>query len=142
MLENPDRGRKLADIQKLISEKITQNVFEETESKVNEVLKSDRPQSKVFHVRRKFREVTNIDFPLKDKNGVLQVSVEGIDQIIKQHFNKVFAQNPIPKENVWQEYWSCVDEVFELIDNITKNQYNPEDEARFEEIEKIASELK
>ena len=142
VLENPERGQKLADIQKLIGEKIAHNIMEETESKINKVVKSDRPQSKVFHIRRKAKEVTNIDFPLKDKNGVVQVSLDGIDQIIKNHFTKVFAQNPVCQEGLWQEYWSCVDEVFNLIDDITRHQYNPEDEPRFDEIEKIVKELK
>ena len=142
ILNNPERGRKLAEIQKTISGKIAQNVMGETESKVNKIIQSDRPQSKVFHVRRKVKEVTNIDFPLKDKNGVMQVSKEGIDKIITNHFTKVFAQNEVPKESLWQEYWSCVDEVFALIDEITKNEYNPDDEPRLEEIEKIVTELK
>ena len=35
-----------------------------------------------------------------------------------------------------------MDEVFDLIDNITMNQYNAEDEPKFDEIEKIVNELK
>ena len=142
VLDNPERGRMLSNIQKLISEKIGENLRKETETKVNRIIHSERPQSKVFQLRRKTKEGTRIDFPLKDKNGVVQVSKEGIDQIITEHFNRVFAQVEVPKESIWQEYWKCVDEVFDLIDDITRNQYNPEDEPRLDEIEKIVNELK
>ena len=142
VMENPDRGRKLADIQKLISERIAENVMKMTKAKIDKLLQSDRPQSKVFQVRRRIKEVKSIDFPLKDKNGVLQVSKEGIDQIISEHFAKVFAQNDVPQERIWIQYWRYVDEVFELIDNITREEYDLEDEPRFDEIEKIVHELK
>ena len=62
--------------------------------------------------------------------------------LITEHFTKVFAQNDVPQEKIWKEYWQCVDEVFDLIDDITRNQYNPDDEPRFDEIEKIVNELK
>ena len=137
ILENPERGQKIADIQMLISEKIAEKLQCETEGKVNKIIQSERPQSKVFSVRRNTRKITNIDFPLKDVNGVVQVSREGIDEIITTHIKKVFAQNGVPHEEIWEEYWMCIDEVFDQIDQLTKNQYNIEDEPKYEEIEEI-----
>ena len=115
VLDNPMRGCQISRVQKLISDKIAENVMHESESKINKIIKSDRPQSKVFQVRRNTKAVTNIDFPLKDKDGVVQVSKEGIDKVIRGHFNKVFAQNDVPRDSIWPDYWNCVDEVFDLI---------------------------
>ena len=142
ILENPERGQKIADIQMLISEKIAEKLQCETEEKVNKIIQSERPQSKVFSVRRNTRKITNIDFPLKDVNGVVQVSREGIDKIITTHFKKVFAQNGVPRGEIWEEYWMCIDEVFDQIDQLTKNQYNIEDEPKYEEIVEIIKDLK
>ena len=142
IVTNPERGRRIAETQKLIAEKIAENMSCEVEQKVNQIIQSDRPQSKVFNVRRKMKQTTNLDFPLKDKNGVVQVSKEAIDQIISEHFKKVFAQNEVPSEEVWEEYWGCVDSVFDLIDNVTKDEYDPADEPTLAEIEKIVNGLK
>ena len=73
---------------------------------------------------------------------MVQVSREGIDKIITTHFKKVFAQNGVPREEIWEEYWMCIDEVFDQIDQLTKNQYNIEDEPKYEEIEEIIKDLK
>lgn len=142
VLENPERGRKIAEVQKLIGEKIAKKTQNMIEMKVNNIIQSERPQSKVFNIRRNAKRSTNIDFPLKDSNGVVQVSKDGIDQIITNHFNKVFLQNKVPDERIWQEYWCCIDEVFDKIDGLTKSQYCPEDEPKYEEIEKIVKDLK
>ena len=139
---NPERGKRIAEVQMKIAAKIAENMAEEMEHKVNKVIKSDRPQSKVFSVRRKFKQTTNIDFPLKDCNGVVQVSKEAIDQIISAHFKKVFAQNEVSKEDSWDRYWICVNEVFELIDHVTKDMYNSDDEPKLSEIEEIVKGLK
>ena len=86
---------------------------------MNDIVQSDNPHSKVFKVRRNLKSSTNVDFPLKDEYGVQQVSKEGVDRIINGHFQKVFAQNPIPEEDIWKEYWSLVDEVFDLMNEVT-----------------------
>ena len=142
VLSNPERGQKIANIQKQISDKITENIMVKTEDKINNIIQSDRPQSKVFQVRRNEKATSNIDFPLKDQHGVLQVSKDGIDKIITNHFQKVFAQNGVPKEEVWQEYWKCVDDVFDLINDVTGVEYDPELEPKLDEVVKIINEMK
>ena len=132
-----ERGRRLSEIQKLISQKIAINLTAETELKVFDIVQADNPHSKVFNLRRKMKKNHSIDFPLKDSNGVLQVSRTGIDQVITKHFQKVFSQNPIPDEKVWVEYWKVVDEVFELINSTTLNVYDEKEEPTEEEIRSI-----
>ena len=117
---NPERGKQIAEIQKQISAKVQSINAAEIERKVNEIVQSDSPHSKVFRVRRNLKSSKNLDFPLKDEYGVQQVSKEGVDRIINEHFQKVFAQNPIPDQNIWKEYWMLVDEVFNLMDQVTK----------------------
>ena len=48
--DNPERGQRIAMIQKEISAKIAANIEIEVESKVNGILHSSNPQSKVFAV--------------------------------------------------------------------------------------------
>ena len=50
VMENPERGKRIAEIQQLIGQKLAENVMKETECKVNKILESERPQSKVFQV--------------------------------------------------------------------------------------------
>jgi hypothetical protein len=69
------------------------------------------------------------------------VSKEAIDQIISAHFKKVFAQNEVSKEDSWDRYWMCVNEVFELIDHVTIDMYNSDDEPKLSEIEEIVKGL-
>ena len=142
VLENPERGRRIAETQKLIAEKIADKTLSEVENKVNMIIRSDRPQSKVFKIRRDLKMTTNIDFPLKDEQGVLQVSREGIDKVIKGHFVKVFAQNPVPREEVWKKYWMSIDKLYHQIDRLTIGEYDASDEPKYEEIERIVGELK
>ena len=89
MQDNVERGRKLAEIQKVISMKIAQNVTLEMQGKVQAIIESKQPQTKVFKVRRNMKKTSNVDFPLKDSGGVLQVSRSGIDKIIGDHFKRV-----------------------------------------------------
>ena len=110
------------------------------EQKVNKILQSDNPYSKVFHVRREKKSSINLDFPLKDENGVTQVSKEGVDKIISNHFNRVFAQNEIPNDDLWKEYWSLVDDVFDLMNERTK-KCGMVEEPTLEEIEVIIKHL-
>ena len=76
VIENPERGRRIAEIQKSICEKVAENVSKEMEEKVNNILQSENPLSKVFGVRRNERKTDNLDFPLKDENGVVQVVIK------------------------------------------------------------------
>ena len=138
--ENPERGRRISSIQKKIGAKIAENVEKELEEKVHNILESDKPHSKVFSIRRKRNSNRNLDFPLKDENGVIQVSKAAIDQIITNHFTTVFAQNPVPIDELWQEYWSTVDEVFDLLDEKTQKCMVCE-EPTLEEIEGIIDNL-
>ena len=70
-----------------------------------------------------------------------QVSKEGVDKIIFDHFSKVFSQNAVPDDDVWREYWSLVDDVFDLMDERTQ-QSGILEEPTFEEIETIIKNLK
>ena len=139
--ENVERGKKLAEIQKRISEKIAENVSMEMEGKVKAVIESKQPQTKVFSVRRDMKKTHNMDFPLKDSSGVMQVSRSGVDKVIGDHFKKVFAQNPVPDEPLWEEYWKIVDDIFHLIDVITGSVYRIDDEPTFKEIDTILREM-
>ena len=139
--DKAEKGRRLAVLQREIGEKISANVSAEIESKVQGIIKSDKPQSKVFGVRRNMKKSLNIGFPLKDKHGTVQVSKHGIDGVINQHFKKVFAQNGIPDGQVWHDYWEQVDEVFSVIDRLTINKYCRDDEPTEKEILSIISQL-
>ena len=141
ILENPERGRRIAAIQNEISMKVAENIEAEMELKVNNILQSDNPHSKVFGVRRSEKKGNNLDFPLKDENGVTQVSKDGIDRIISMHFKKVFAQNEVPDDAIWKEYWLLVDEIFTLMDERTRSCAVAE-EPTLEEIELIVKNLK
>ena len=135
--DNVQKGREIAEVQKLISQKIAENLATEMETKVQDIIKSDNPQSKVFGVRRKVKKCSSLDFPLKDEHGVLQVSKVGIDQVISNHFVKVFAQNSVHHDQVWSEYWSVVDQVFNAIDKVSKDVYEVEREPTVDEIDVI-----
>ena len=74
-VECEDKGRRIAAIQKLIANKIAENVAAEVEAKVNRIIRDEQPQTKVFNVRRNMRKTCNVDFPLKDENDVLYDSI-------------------------------------------------------------------
>ena len=119
VLTNPERGCQISAVLKQIRAKIASNVEAEMEAKVHYILHSSNPHSKVFAVRRRLQSNGRIDFPLRDPNGIIQVSKPGIDTIITNHFRTVFDQNAIPKDKLWQDYWKLVGEVFQLIDERT-----------------------
>ena len=139
--ENPERGQRIAQLQQCISEKIAENVSNELEEKVNNILHSENPLSKVFKVRRNANHTSSLDFPMKDEHGVVQVSKHAVDQIIANHFKKVFAQNDVPDDDLWKEYWVLIDEVFALLDQKAK-QNEEYEEPSFSEIQSIIDELK
>ena len=78
-----------------------------------------------------------LDFPLKDENAVLQVSKMGIDQVISNHFTKVFAQNGVHQDQVWIEYWNTVGQVFDAINKVTENVYDVNCEPTDDDIKAI-----
>ena len=134
---NAERGRAISEVQKLITQKISENLTASIEAQIQEIVKSDNPHSKVFGVRRKTRMNSNVDFPLRDGNGVLQVSKPGIDHVITEHFRKVFAQNQISNQEIWKDYWELVDQTFNTIDMLTSCRYDTSKEPTEEEIECI-----
>ena len=70
------------------------------------------------------------------------MSKTGIDNVISHHFKKVFSQNNIRTEKVWQDYWTVVDQIFQLIDSITIDIYNKEDEPSEDDIKSIVDKMK
>ena len=56
-MENPERGRRIAEIQKLIQAEIAINVSQEIERKVKEILESDQPHTEIFKLRRTKGEI-------------------------------------------------------------------------------------
>ena len=135
--DSVEKGRSISEIQKIIAQKIAENLTEKVEAQVKDIVKSDNPHSKVFQVRRRTKKNSNLDFPLKDKKGVLQVSKCGIENVISEHFQKVFAQNDVPKDQVWQDYWRVVDKTFDEIDALTSKSYCSDDEPTELEIDAI-----
>ena len=119
VLVNPDRGRKIFEIRKKIHETIAINRTQKMTQKIQELTNCKNPQSKIFQIRREKQVKDNIGFPLKDRKGITQVSKYGIDNVVLQHFDVVFAQNPIPKGEVWKRYWNEVDDLFAKIDHLT-----------------------
>ena len=53
---------------------------------------------------------------------------------MRQHFEKVFKQNPVPEGSIWDEYWKTVDEVFNAISDQKCKKFEP---PTFEEIKNI-----
>ena len=115
VLENPERGRQIAEVTKKIRVQIERNRGIKIETAVGDIQKSKNPQQEIFKIRKMKKQVENIGFPLKDDKGVLQVSKLGIDDVVDKHFRKVFGQNPVPDGLQWKIYWMKVDKVFELI---------------------------
>ena len=66
--DNVVRGRSIAEIMKKISHKIAANLTVETEEKIQEIVQSSNPHSKVFGLRRRVKMNCNVDFPLRDSN--------------------------------------------------------------------------
>ena len=117
MLENPERGRQIASIRKKINAQIEETRNQAIVDRMKKIESAKCPQSEIFKIRRERNAVQKIGFPLKDKSGQIQVTKGGIDRVVKEHFQKVFQQNPVPKGKIWEEYWRTVDEVFNVIAN-------------------------
>ena len=141
VLQNPERGRKIYEIQQRIQKKIVENVEKECKVKIGNIINAKNPQSEVFKVRRNFKKPENIGFPLKDKNGIVRNDKNEIDKVINEHFTNVFQQNPVPKIAKWQKYWNNIDIVYNLIKKKCMNEYNGEQGPTYEEIEYIIKNL-
>ena len=115
IMVNPERGRRIAETRKKIREEIGKNRADEILSKVAAIRDAKNPQSEVFKIRRSRKMVEKVGFPLQDTRGRIRVTKDGIDNVIINHFDKVFKQNPVPSGKVWCEYWNVVDEVFSLM---------------------------
>ena len=115
ILMNPERGRKIAEVTKLIREEIERNRADEVLAKVSVITEAKNPQGEIFKIRRARKTVEKVGFPLQDCEGRIMVCKAGIDDVVVQHFNKVFKQNPVPNDNIWKEYWAVIDEVFSLL---------------------------
>ena len=59
-----------------------------------------------------------VGFPLKDNKGNLQVDKHGIDGVINKHFVKVFKQFDVENNVLWNRYWRCVDEIYQLLGEV------------------------
>ncbi len=97
----------------MISVAIASNVKAEMEKKMEKLMNSSCPQAEVFKVRRESKKNVAMDFPLKDHEGIIRVSREGIDKVISDHFIKVFKQNDT--SSGWEEYWDYINKIYEKI---------------------------
>ena len=135
--DSREKEEKLRDIREEISQRIAANIETEMKSKVHSVTTAKCPQAEVFKIRRNIRKTENLDFPLKDSDGNVRVTKQGIDKVISSHFCKVFNQNPI-KEG-WEEYWSYVVDIYEMISQ--KEEISTGEGPTFEEINTIIDHL-
>ena len=132
--ENPERGRQIADVRKRIAEEIEMNRKQEIFQRVCDIKNSKNPQGEIFKIRRERKRAEKVGFPLKDKDGNVQVSKMGIDKVVRCHFECVFQQKPVPEGDVWVEYWKTIDEVFQAICEEERDVIEP---PTFDEIKAI-----
>ena len=118
VLVNPERGRAIARVKKDIKLQIDKERTRKMAEKIKLIRSSKNPQGEIFKIRRDARSSIKIGFPLKDWKGNLQVSKDGVDDVICEHFKVVFAQNPIPEGEIWRKYWAEIDNVFTRIEMI------------------------
>ena len=133
---NPERGRKIAEVHKKIREEIGRSRADEILEKVSIIKESKNPQSEIFKIRRARKAVEKVGFPLQDTEGKIKVSKNGIDGVVIEHFDKVFKQNPVPNGQLWTEYWNVVDDVFGML-KIKKEQVTGYSLPTFEEIKSL-----
>ena len=120
-----------------IGESIAENLRLEMEDKLDRVKKASCPQAEVFKIRKQYKKSIPMDFPLKDINGKIRVTRAGVDEVITDHFNKVFQQNGVP--DGWENYWECVDKIYDKlsVDEATNVKSGP----IFSEISDIIDDL-
>ncbi len=127
----------LAALQNDIADKIETNLRDRMMEQIDNVVNSKCPEAEVFKVRRHFNNNVVTDFPLRDDEGNVQVTKEGLDGVINKHFTKVFQQNAV--RNGWEEYWEVVQNVYERI-SVLENE-KPKEGPTYGEIRKIIQEL-
>ena len=79
VLENPERGRMIFEIRKEIHATIAHNRAVKITQKIEDLENCKNPQSQIFKIRREKQVKDNLGFPLKDNNGIVQISKYGID---------------------------------------------------------------
>ena len=84
--EGKEKDIKLEDIRSEISRNIAANIEQEMEEKLQKISDAKYPQAEIFKVRKNIKKSQNLDFPLRDINGNIRVTREGIDEVITSHF--------------------------------------------------------
>ena len=135
--DGKEKEVKLEQIRSDISSNIAINIEQVMEEKVNNIACAKHPQAEVFRIRRNVNKSPNLDFPLKDSDGNIRVTREGIDEVISAHFGKVFRQNPIA--DGWEQYWEHIIDIYDMISYNEKD--NMMEGPTFEEIDKIIDDL-
>ena len=107
------KEEKLTELRTHISDRIAENIEKIMEDKIEKLKVAKCPQAEVFKIRRNAMKQDNLDFPLKDKNGNIRVTKQGLDEVISSHFGKVFRQNPV--KDGWEEYWEYVAGIYQFI---------------------------
>jgi hypothetical protein len=136
-ISSAEKDKRLDEIREEVSIRIAKNLEDAADEKLRKLCTSSCPPAEVFKIRRHRKKTECLDFPLKDKKGNIRVTREGIDEVISDHFKKVFNQNPVA--DGWEEYWKVVDEIYEYISE--KEKVNIKEGPTLEEIGKIIDEL-
>jgi hypothetical protein len=136
--EGMEKQQKLVLIREEISLKIAANLEKSSKEKLNDIANSKCPHAEVFKIRKNTKRSERMDFPLKDVNGNIRVSKRGIDEVISNHFQKVFKQNPVTPG--WEEYWKTIDNIYQDISEKEK-EINIVEPPTFAEISDIIDNL-
>ena len=139
VMTNPERGRMIFQVRQQIKTKIQENTTLELEDSVKKLLTSSNPSSEVFKIRKKMKQKQVVGFPLRDIKGTLHVDKHGIDQVINEHFVKVFDQLKVDNNPIWHKYWQCIDDIYQLLGDINSGVSGIETRPRKEDIFKIIS---
>ena len=70
VLENPERGRQIAEITNEIKQEIERNRAVKIEERVEAIQSAKNPSAEIFKVRKMKKRVENVGFPLKDDKGI------------------------------------------------------------------------
>ena len=132
-----EKEEKLSQIRTEIGKRIAENIEKMMEQKVEKISEAKCPQAEVFKIRRNFTRAANLDFPLKDRNGNIRVTKNGIDDVISSHFTEVFNQNPV--NDGWHEYWEYVVKIYDIISR--KEADNVMEAPKYQEICDIIDKL-
>ena len=135
--DGKDKEEKLSQIRAEIGRRIAENIEKMMEHKVEKISEAKCPQAEVFRIRKNFTRTENLDFPLKDRNGNIRVTKNGIDEVISSHFTEVFNQNPV--NDGWHEYWEYVVKIYDVISR--KEADNVMEAPKYEEICEIIDKL-